>query len=376
MYLAWVIKLRVPIFSFLSLKQKALLISIFSLSITAMAQDNQRYKIRIVAFYNVENLFDTIRDTLVYDGDRTPDGKDHWTPVRYASKIAAISKTLSQIGAGITGSSPDLIGLCEVENRQVLEDLTNHSGLRSKNYGIIHFESPDERGIDVALLYKKDSFLPVAFTSRRLLLWNSDNERDYTRDQLVVQGLLDSEEIFVIINHWPSRSGGEARSRPFRIAAARLNNRIMDSLRRSHPSPKVIIMGDFNDNPTDFSIRKTLQIKGSKDSLLATDLFNPMERLFKKGVGSLAYRDQWSLFDQIFFTGNFMNDSNNGYRYWKAGVFRPSYLITPTGMYRGYPFRTYANGNYTGGYSDHFPVYAFLLKAEPLPSKRKPGPGK
>lgn len=360
----------IPIF--LSLRDKILLLILLNLSFQAMSQEEKRYKIRVVAFYNVENLFDTVRDTLIFDGDRTPDGKDHWTPARYDRKIAAISQTLSRIGAGMTGSSPDLIGLCEVENRRVVEDLVNHPVMRGKNYGIIHYDSPDERGIDVALLYKKDAFLPVAFKSRRLLLWNEDNQRDYTRDQLVVQGLLDSEEIFVIVNHWPSRSGGEARSRPFRIAAARLNQRIMDSIRKAHPFPKVIIMGDFNDNPTDASLRKVLQLKGSRDTLAATDLFNPMELLYRKGVGSLAYRDQWSLFDQIFLTSNFINDRAMGYRYWKAAVFRPSYLITAAGRYRGYPFRTYANGNYAGGYSDHFPVYACFLKPEPVPSDTIP----
>lgn len=342
---------------------------------TVLSQNLQRYKIRTVAFYNVENLFDTVRDSLIWDADRTPEGKDHWTPDRYNQKIAAVSKTISQIGAETTGNTPDLVGLCEIENKRVLEDLVRHPHLRKENYGIIHYDSPDERGIDVALLYKKDAFLPISFSSRRLLLWTEDNERDHTRDQLVVQGLLDNEEIFLIVNHWPSRSGGEMRSRPYRFAAARLNLKIIDSIRRLHPSPRLISLGDFNDNPTDASLRKVLHVRGSGDSLSTADLFNPMEFLYKKGVGSLAYRDQWSLFDQIFFTANFLDKKGGGYIFWKAGVFRPSYLITRTGRYRGYPFRTYANGNYTAGYSDHFPVYAFFLKAGPLltaPAKGQP----
>lgn len=348
-----------------SLFRKGLILWIWILSCSALSQDNRRYKIRTVAFYNVENLFDTVRDTLVFDEDRTPGGKDHWTEGRYAQKIAAISKTISRIGAETTGSMPDLIGLCEVENKRVLEDLAGHPNLRPGKYGIIHFDSPDERGIDVALLYKKEAFIPVSFTSRRLLLWTEDNERDYTRDQLVVQGFLDTDEIFVIVNHWPSRSGGTMRSRPFRIAAARLNRKIIDSIRRSYPSPRLISMGDYNDNPTDASLKKILQINGTMDSLTAADLYNPMEVLYKRGAGSLAYRDQWSLFDQIFFTGNFLDKQKGVYRFWKAGVFRPSYLTTRSGRYKGYPFRTYANGNYTAGFSDHFPVYAFFLKAVP-----------
>ncbi|WP_158974721.1 endonuclease/exonuclease/phosphatase family protein [Cellulophaga sp. L1A9] len=320
------------------------------------------YKIRTIAFYNVENLFDLKNDSLTYDDDRTPEGKDHWTMDRYQKKLTNVSKVLSEIGRSVSKNSPDIIGLCEVENQQVVEDLVYHKNLQDKNYGIIHFDSPDERGIDVALLYKKNAFIPTSFKSQRLLLQNNEGFRDYTRDQLVVGGLLDNEQIYFIINHWPSRSGGEARSKPNRIEAAKLNKRIIDSITRNDANAKIISMGDLNDDPTSDSLKKILKAKGDINKLEEKDLYNPMEKLLKKGIGSLAYRDKWNLFDQFFFTSNLISDKKGHFSFWKAGVFTPTYLLDPSGRYKGYPLRTYAGGNYVGGYSDHFPVYMYLIK--------------
>ncbi len=328
----------------------------------ANEQPTEQYRVRTIAFYNVENLFDTVNDTLVFDDDRTPLGKDKWTEERYHKKIDDISEVLSGIGTQITDTSPDIIGLCEVENLDVVEDLIHNSNLRDKDYGIIHFDSPDERGIDVALLYKKAVFLPVSFSSHRLLLFNDRQERDYTRDQLVVSGILDDEAIHFIVNHWPSRSGGEARSEPGRIAAAKLNKKIMDSIYNIDPSSKIISMGDLNDDPVDDSLKIVLKTKGTRDSLLLTELYNPMEKMYKKGSGSLAYRDKWSLFDQILMTGNLVIEDDRSHTFWKAGIYNPSFLITQNGRYEGYPLRTYVDGSYSGGYSDHFPVYIALVK--------------
>lgn len=326
------------------------------------AQTKDDYIIRTVAFYNVENLFDTINDPNTYDDDRTPDGKDQWTADKYEQKLENIAKVLSEIGADITATSPDIIGLCEIENRQVLEDLIAHPYLRDKDYGIIQYDSPDERGIDVALLFKKSAFIPANTDSRRLLLFNDEGERDYTRDQLVVQGFLDAEKIYLIVNHWPSRSGGEARSRPYRITAAKLNKRIIDSILKTDHAAKILSMGDFNDDPTDPSLKKTLKTAGERSTITFEGLYNPMERLHKKGLGSLAYRDRWNLFDQILMTPILLNGDTNTYHFWKVGIYNPTYLTTRTGAYKRYPFRTYSGGNYTAGYSDHFPVYLFLIK--------------
>lgn len=330
--------------------------------LATQAQSQKKYHIRTIAFYNLENLFDTKNDSLTFDDDRTPDGKDHWTVDRYNKKIENLSKVISEIGSVTTMASPDIIGVCEVENKEVLLDLVNHPNLKEKNYGIIHFDSPDERGIDVGLIYSRKVFAPISFDSRRLLLFNDENERDYTRDQLVVEGILDNEKIYFIVNHWPSRSGGELRSRPYRMKAAELNKRIIDSLRKLDINAKIISMGDFNDDPISPSFKKTLKVKGKVSKLDSLSLFGPMEKLFKKGIGSLAYRDKWNLFDQLFFTSNLVNKDKSFYQFWKAGIFNAPYLVDTKGMYKGYPLRTYAGGNYIGGYSDHFPAYIFLIK--------------
>jgi hypothetical protein len=326
------------------------------------SQESKKYAIKTVAFYNVENLFDVENDSLTFDDDRTPDGKDNWTIERYNKKIEHVAQVLSEIGNDVTHTSPDIIGLCEIENRSVLEDLVQHEIIRTKDYGIVHLDSPDERGIDVALLYKKASFVMSTFKSHRLLLNNSEGFRDYTRDQLVVSGYLDSEEFYFLVNHWPSRSGGAARSEPNRIAAAKLNKRIIDSILYYDIDAKIISMGDLNDDPIDDSLKKILRTKGKKNNLEEKDLYNPFEKIFRKGIGSLAYRDKWNLFDQLFFTSNLINADKANYTFWKAGVFNESYLHDPKGRYKGYPLRTYAGGSYVGGYSDHFPVYLYLIK--------------
>ncbi|MUH37385.1 endonuclease/exonuclease/phosphatase family protein [Zobellia amurskyensis] len=326
------------------------------------SQENKSYRIRTIAFYNLENLFDIENDTLIFDDDRTPEGKDRWTLERYNKKLDHLSRVLSEIGSKTTKTSPDIIGICEVENRRVIQDLINHPNLISKDYGILHYDSPDERGIDVALLYKKSVFLPTSSASHRLLLINDDGERNYTRDQLIVGGLLDDEQMFFMVNHWPSRSGGEARSRPNRMAAAKLSKRIIDSVQRLDSDAKIISMGDFNDDPTNDSFKKILKTKGKISQLDSLGLYNPMEKLYKKGIGSLAYRDKWNLFDQIFFTENILYPDERSYKFWKARVFNAPYLVAKKGQYKGYPQRTYAGGSYTGGYSDHFPVYMYLIK--------------
>ena len=326
------------------------------------SQENKSYRIRTIAFYNLENLFDIENDTLIFDDDRTPEGKDHWTLERYNTKLDHLSQVLSEIGSSTSKTSPDIIGICEVENRRVVEDLIHHPNLISKGYGIVHYDSPDERGIDVALLYKKSVFLPTSSASHRLLLINDDGERNYTRDQLIVGGLLDDEQLFFMVNHWPSRSGGEARSKPNRMAAAKLSRRIIDSVQRLDADAKIISMGDFNDDPNNDSFKKILKTIGKPNQLEGQSLYNPMEKLYKQGIGSLAYRDKWNLFDQIFFTENLLHPEEGKYKFWKTKVFNAPYLISKKGQYKGYPQRTYAGGSYTGGYSDHFPVYMYLIK--------------
>ncbi|TDQ33098.1 endonuclease/exonuclease/phosphatase family protein [Zeaxanthinibacter enoshimensis] len=318
----------------------------------------------LVAFYNVENLFDIARDSSILDMDRTPGGRDRWTMQRYQLKIERIATVISGIGGILNKKGPDIIGLCEVENYKVLNDLVSHPLLKELQYGIIHNDSPDERGIDVALLYNKDSFFPSSFKSRRLLLHDLEGERDYTRDLLIVGGWLKGEAVHFLVNHWPSRSGGKARSNENRVKAARLNVRMIDSLKRLHPGSGIIGMGDFNDNPDDDSLYKVLRAKARREAKSRNSLFNPMLDLYRQGGGTLAYRNRWSLFDQFYLGTEYLERDPGKWQFLTAGIYSTEELRTRHGPYRGYPFRTYAGGRYTGGYSDHFPVYLLLVKTE------------
>lgn len=325
-------------------------------------QSQEVFDVRTIAFYNLENLFDIVNDTTHFDDDRTPTGSARWTQKRYARKLEGLAKVISSLGASRRGGAPDILGVCEVENQQVMQDLILQPLLQSINYAFIHADSPDERGIDVAVLYDQDHFIPASYHLQEVRLFDDRMRSDATRDQLVVVGYLDGEEMGFIVNHWPSRRGGTQKSEANRLAAARVTRRLIDSLGFEHPGMPLIIMGDFNDNPTNKSIKQVLQSRGVMDSLGTYQLFNPMEKLFAKGYGTIGYRDRWSLFDQILLNSHASNKTPGKYKFWKAGIYMPSYLVQASGRYKGYPKSTYVAGRYKGGYSDHFPVYIHLVR--------------
>jgi hypothetical protein len=333
-------------------------------SFLAFSQEKKTYRINTIAFYNLENLFDYKNDPLTFDDDRTPEGKDHWTQENYKAKLKNMAKVLAEIGSDVTAAPPAIIGVCEIENRQVLEDLVNQEPLLKLDYGIIQFDSPDRRGIDVGFLYRKRLFTPTAYKAQELFIYDDHDvtKRIFTRDQLLVSGMFDGEKIHIIVNHWPSRSGGEARSRPKRIKAAKLNKRLIDSLFSDEPYAKIISMGDLNDDPTSPSVKLILNTKADRENLKMKELFNPMEAMFKKGLGTLAWRDGWNLFDQTIVSSELMKKDYSSYRFYKAGIYNKTYLTNAQGQYKGYPFRSFGNGVFTGGYSDHFPVYVYLIK--------------
>ncbi len=329
--------------------------------ICGQIKSNESYQVNTIAFYNVENLFDTLDDPLTSDDDRTPMGKDKWTNDIYQKKLKNIAKVIADIGSDLTGSSPSIIGLCEIENRGVLEDLINTKSLKKENYDIIHYDSPDERGVDVAMLFKKNRFKPSSSKTYPLFLKRKDQSIDYTRDHLLVSGYLDNEQIHFIINHWPSRSGGQMKSEPNRILAGKLNKKIIDSILRSNPKANIINMGDFNDNPKDKSIKPILNSVYKKSKMKNNQLYNPMEELFQKGYGSYKYRGKWDMIDQFFLSKNLV-ENKKGLFFLKAAVFNKKYLINPQGKYEGYPFKSFAGGKFLNGYSDHFPIFLYLAK--------------
>lgn len=327
------------------------------------AQEKKTYKIHTVAFYNLENLFDTINDPTKYD-EASPmmELKTNRSNV-YKQKVRNMADVISKIGVDIAYNSPAIIGVSEVENREVLEDLVNDSLLIKKDYGIIHYHSPDARGIDVALLYQKQLFTPTSTSSHELKIYDdTSRKRVYTRDQLLVSGNLDGDLIHIIVNHWPSRSGGEAKSRPKRVAAAKLSKQLVDSLQVVDPYAKVFIIGDFNDDPTNASVKTVLNAKRDKKKVEFKDIYNPYESMFKNGIGTTAYRDAWSLFDQILITAPLLKKDFSSYRFYKAGIFNENFLIQKSGRFKGYPYRSFGYSGFTEGYSDHFPVYVYLIK--------------
>ncbi|MXO03367.1 endonuclease/exonuclease/phosphatase family protein [Flavobacterium sp. HBTb2-11-1] len=341
---------------------------------------SKKYKIHTVAFYNFENLYDTVDDTFTNDDEWTPNGAQHWTTEKYQQKLKNLAKVLSEIGTPENSNAPTLVGGAEIENRGVLEDLIKEPKLQSLDLGIIHFDSPDKRGIDVALLYQKKYFRPTSFSNIPLIIYKKEvpkkeeqsevlddeievkkenKNRVFTRDQLLVSGFLEDEEIHIIVNHWPSRSGGEKATSLFREAAGKLNRKIIDSLQQINPKAKVLTMGDFNDGPFNKSIKTGLGAKGVKTEVAEFDVFNPFEELANKGLGTIAYRDSWNIFDQIIMTASLVKSDFSTFNFWKAGIFNRPYLIQNSGAYKGYPLR---NTLSEAGFSDHLPVYVYLIK--------------
>ncbi|ALJ05434.1 endonuclease [Pseudalgibacter alginicilyticus] len=326
------------------------------------AQTKKTYKIHTIAFYNLENLFDTINDPTKYD-EASPimELKANRTNA-FSKKIQNMSRVIADIGFDVTNNTPAIIGVSEVENREVLETLVNDSTLRHKNYGIVHYDSPDIRGIDVGLLYQKKIFKPLYTSKHELKIYDNNGKRIYTRDQLLVSGLLENDMIHIIVNHWPSRRGGEENSRSKRVAAAKLSKHIVDSLQSNNPYAKIFIMGDLNDDPINTSVKDILKAKKNKNRIDLREFFNPFENFYKDGIGTTAYRDAWSLFDQIIISKSLLEKDYSSFQFYKAGVFNKNYLITTTGPYKGYPFRSWTYGGFSGGYSDHFPVYTYVIK--------------
>ena len=330
------------------------------LTLPTHAQNDKQYKVGCIAFYNIENLFDTINQPGVIDEEFLPESTIQWNTKKYFEKLDRISEVISKIGTDLTPDGPAIIGLSEIENRIVLDDLVAQEHLRRQNYQIVHYDGPDLRGVDCALLYNPKYFTVTNSESKRLII--PGMEMFFTRDQLVVSGMFDGEMMHFIVNHWPSRRSGQKKSEPLRMAAAQLTRSIVDSLLALDPNAKVIVMGDMNDDPKDKAIRKGLNTVGVVKKIKPGTLFNPMESLYRQGIGSLAYRDSWTLFDQIILTPALIGDDKSTYTFYRAGVFNKPWLIQKEGAFKGYPWRTFAGGVYLGGYSDHFPVYIYLIK--------------
>jgi len=318
------------------------------LSFKAAGQSNRLY----VAHYNVENLFDTLDDPKKNDEEFLPGGKNNWTAERYEIKLVRLAQVISAMNAA---SGPDLLGICEIENRQVADDLRRNIHQKGRKYTLVHFESPDNRGIDVGLIYDSKKFKLLASQSLTVTL---PGEKPWpTRDVLLVTGQLKNKSrLHVFVNHWPSRSGGQEKSEINRIAAANTVRHAMDSLLKADPNAHILTMGDFNDGPSDIAPR---QIMGA-DSLPngSFPLYNPFLVLNSdSSQGSYNYRSAWQFIDHISISTHTFN-GNGKLRYvsGSAKAEKFDFLLEKEGPFAGNPWRTYAGSRYLGGYSDHLPV--------------------
>lgn len=314
-----------------------------------------------ILFWNVENLYDPFDDSVTIDEEFTATGAKRWTWTRFGLKLNHVAKTLLAAGGWVP---PGLACFCEVENRFVLERLVRETPLRAWNWRIIHRDSPDRRGVDVAMLFRPDQV--EVFSTRYLHVQFPQDTAVRTRDILLAGCLLHGcDTLYVAVNHWPSRRGGEALSKSRRNRAATVLRMALDSIRLFHPGASILIMGDFNDEPADESLRHVLGARLSREPVEAGALYNLMGiRNLDRPEGTLRYRDQWSTFDQFIVSGALMAGLS-GLRAGpdQAKVFRPAFLLEEDRTWFGKKLvRTYNGPAYQGGFSDHLPVVVDVLR--------------
>ena len=342
---------------------KKLLLSLCLIGAMLVAFAQKPYK---VVFYNLENLFDTINDPNKNDEEYLPEGARKWTTYRYNQKLANMSRVLFDIAAE-DRNFPAVIGVSEIENRLVLEDLLATQKLERTNYRIVHYDSPDRRGVDCAVFYRPDQFKLEGSEAHKISFPGQPNF--LTRDLVAMWGKIEGEPFYFIVSHWPSRLGGKDRSQHSRDFVAAKCKHICDSVRTANPATKVVIMGDFNDDATDKSVTDVLGAKGNLKKLEKNDMYNPFYAMLKAGYGTLAYRDAWNLFDNIVMSENLATGSTGALKVQKkegakfyGNIFIRPYMVQQEGQYKNYPLRSFVGSNFQNGYSDHFPAYIYIAK--------------
>lgn len=307
-----------------------------------------------IAFYNQENLFDTIDDPNKNDNEFLPTAKKGWNTEKYTNKVNNMAKVISGINSE---QAPDIIGMCEVENGAVLNDITKNKQLKRAKYQYVHIDGPDERSIDNALLFKTGSFKLISSKSVNVPLENTK-----TRDVLLVRlQAKNKAQLVVLVNHFPSRIGGEEKSEHKRFAAAQVVRNICDSLYQLNPQENIVIMGDFNDEPTNKSMDSVLRAKANEYDLNNGNLFNAMYELKQNNEGSHYYRGHFSMLDQIIISSSITNCTGNiCYQKSSATIYKQPWMVEAEGKYKGAPLRTFIGDKFVGGYSDHLPVYIML----------------
>lgn len=336
--------------------RKQFVIAALLIIISVNGQAQKKKGLFSIAFYNVENLFDTIHDPGKNDFEYLPYAEKEWNTEKYISKLRNLSQVISELGREKTPQGPAVIGLAEVENRWVVHDLVNQPLLASVGYGVVHMEGPDKRGIDCALIYDPQQFV---LSDVKLAPYKPiDNDTTYkTRGFLMVSGKLAREKVCIIVNHWPSRGAAA----PARIWAAQQVKMLTDSIQQVDRKTKIVVMGDMNDDPMDESMVIGMQARKYPSEVMAGKFYNPWwEMLEDKGIGTLLYRGKWNLFDQIVVSANLLGKKK--LRYDSCEIFMRDYLFQQDGQYKAYPFRTHGGKEWLNGYSDHLPTIIYLKK--------------
>ncbi len=329
----------------------------------------------VVGFYNVENLFDVYDDPAKNDEEFLPDGKNNWTQAKYEKKLANIAQVIEAMKKE-TGVYHTLLGVSEIENRLVLEDLVMQEKIADANFQIVHHDGPDRRGVDVGLLYRPELFtfldsesIPFTFENTKVNITLTKEEQDYfrTRDILMVHGLIEGEHVAVYVAHLPSRSGGKGYDlRPRGAEIIYNHTRVMEE---KYPGIKIIVMGDMNDNPTDESMTVYMHGKADINEVGPEDYFSPFTKMLADGYGSLAYRGQWNIYDLVLVNHSLSKAPEGTLEICKihrkgyyGRVFHKPFMTQQSGQYKDTPFRTFSNGAFIGGYSDHYPTYIVIGK--------------
>jgi endonuclease/exonuclease/phosphatase family metal-dependent hydrolase len=328
---------------------------------TVIAQKN--YKVFAVGFYNVENLFHPENDTTKLDEDFTPNGDYHYTYEVYNQKLHNIAMVLSKMGTDVTPDGAAIVGIAEIENDLAIKDLLMQPELKERNYQYVWHPTPDVRGISTAFLYNPKYFRLLSSTPLYVDLRKVGQERP-TRNVLYIKGIFaGGDTVHIMVNHWPSRSGGESETMPHRAVAAGVDKRIVDSLMAIDQNTKILIMGDLNDNPTDASVIKVLKAKADTANVTLTDIYNPWIKIYKSGRGTEIFQGQWNLLDQIMLSGAFLKNNNNKWKYLKTQIFKKEFIMHSSGPEAGYPHRSFTiDRTWDNGYSDHFPTLVYLVQ--------------
>ncbi len=320
---------------------------------SVVSDPNPYYRIM---FYNTENLFDAVNDPLINDEEFLPTSTKKWTEKRYQEKLDHIAKVIRDLG---NDTLPIMVGLCEVENRKTVDDLIGKTFLNGSDYKVIHHESPDSRGIDVALLYRSRYF--QLLDSHFIKIHYPVDTTFKTREILYAHGILGGKDtIHVFVNHWPSRSSGEVQTRPLRVFVAETVKSKVDSILLKSPSAQIVITGDFNDEPMDLSVVSGLKAMLTYVNPSPSKLYDLTNQLKKgKPGGSYKYKGTWSTLDHMVVSGSLLDTTRILYsKPADLHVFQASYLLEADKENLGErPLRTYMGNFYQGGYSDHLPVY-------------------